>query len=75
MTEGKIDLDAIISRHKDQHSCSHVSIRIMLRDAIHQALVLAAEHAEIDGPTHDGEGYLVASVNKQSILDIEKLII
>jgi hypothetical protein len=43
--DSKIDLDAIIEKHKDHHSSSHKSVRIMMREAIHQALVLASENA------------------------------
>lgn len=65
-----IDLDAIIFDNLKDNSPS--TVRECMKDAIHQALVLASEKASayIDGQIGD----FTASVNKQSILDVEKLV-
>lgn len=68
-----IDLDAIseLAHHKyplSKHG-NYIREYAMMKQAIHQALVLASENTEI---TYDSAGNQM--VNKQSILDVEKLI-
>lgn len=46
-----------------------------MKEAIHQALVLACEKARANGVYSTGEGLAGGGVNKQSILNVEKLII
>jgi hypothetical protein len=70
-----IDLDAIINSnpmtailsvvHKDR-------IKMLIADGIHQALVLASENAKVTA--YDYEPDQRHYVDKQSILDTEKLI-
>lgn len=79
----KIDLDAIISSIKmpvtgrclndrlNNDKVNIIAIKNCMKEAIHQALVLASEKAQI---TKVGR-YLVAIVDKQSILDVEILIV
>jgi len=78
--EDKIDLDAIIS---DELMISIKDIKLgqidlmfdqakrCMKEAIHQSLVLASENATVD----ISEGGSDIGVDKQSILDIEKLIV
>lgn len=70
--DNKIDLNAIIEKHKDHHSSSHKSVRIMMREAIHQALVLASQNAKTLMEEYEPYWFVV---DKRSILDVEKLIV
>lgn len=49
-----------------------------MKEAIHQALVLASENATAtahENPADYGTGEIWAVIDKKSILDIEKLIV
>lgn len=74
---------------RGDYSCSRDTIKNMMRKAIHQALVLASEKARLRGDSKYSEGpdftdevsHLGADyseftyrVDKQSILDVNKLI-
>lgn len=72
-----IDLDAIIHKQDIDFSFSPgnlFKVKLAMREAIHQFAVLASENATID----DGNGSAVyadqVTVDKQSILDCEKLV-
>jgi hypothetical protein len=81
----KIDLDAIINAHPkfglfNPTGTIGEDIRAMLKEAIHQALVLASEKAQVyyakhDSTTQPGTISITVKVDKQSILDVEKLIV
>lgn len=76
----KIDLDAIIEEEgKNPYYEGDVPYTFAtecMKKAIHQALVLASRKA-IAGCIHDHRdgGGMIAIVDKQSILDVEKLIV
>lgn len=70
----KIDLDVIIdqdaiAKHMDVIDKS--ATRECMKEAIHEALVLASEKAKVKWYPEDGT---MQGVDKQSILDVEKLI-
>lgn len=75
-----IDLDAIqlkyINTTKDVVYPTREQVSDMMKEAIHQSLVLASEKAITEIiPTSDGyECWDVTGVDKQSILDVAKLI-
>lgn len=77
----KIDLDAIIRKidpigslwlnTRDWHK-----VKELMKETGKQAFVLASEKAEVNGTYKSEEGHLEGGgVNKQSILDMEKLIV
>jgi hypothetical protein len=74
----KIDLDAIIDgvyKSRGDYSYSREAIKSMMRRAIHQALVLASEKATATSVfEHYDHNSQIAIVNKQSILDVERMI-
>lgn len=72
----KIDLDGIINKNwsATQVSSDIVELRDCMKEAIDQALVLASDRAKAEG-TVDEDHNVVAWVEKQSILDIRKLIV
>lgn len=70
----KIDLDAIIDKVRQPHpgrwdsiTVNEMAAKECMKEAIHQALVLASEQAWYS--------YENQEINKQSILDVEKLVI
>lgn len=78
----KIDLDAIITNVKrisfdNGNASTDTQVRIMMKEAIRQALVLASEKATIytetfSSPhTHEWE----KRIDKQSILDVNDLVV
>jgi len=72
-----IDLDAIIDETNWLGSKSREVAKELMKKAIHQALVLAAENAKCIDEGNiggDGEWHSYYIVDKQSILDTEKLI-
>jgi hypothetical protein len=73
-----IDLDAIMdSKNVDENGFSYDTVKWLMKETAKQALVLASENATAtahENPHDYGAGDLWATVNKQSILDIEKLI-
>lgn len=78
----KIDLDAIM--HKEMAKHMHMElwmneeefnlIKGFMKEAAHQALVLASKHVRMD---YTGLGHFdtPTEISKQSILDVEKLIV
>lgn len=82
----KIDLDAIF-RDVSAKPLPNVNkvpqsyYKVMMKEAIHQALVLASEKAktkQVRKKYEDTKGdyyYIADIVDKESILDIEKLIV
>lgn len=74
----KIDLDAIYTKIMGGNTSTTYPSRVkdMMKEAIHQALVLASEKAITDGiPTDICGTWEITGVNKQSILDVENLIV
>lgn len=75
----KIDLDAILQQeYKLDGPIFSDRIKRCMKEAIHQALVLASENATIKGEYKiaiEGNGFTEHTVDKQSILDVEKLIV
>lgn len=76
----KIDLDAIIVSVWPglvTGPNENPNIKKAMKEAIHQALVLASEHANTEtiGISDGYECWDVTSVDKQSILNVEKLIV
>lgn len=74
----KIDLDAIINNFKNtsriEEPYTNSDFKKCMKEAIHQALVLASENAVAkENPADYGSGDIW--VDKQSILDVEKLIV
>jgi hypothetical protein len=74
----QIDLDAIISKMEDEredYDLSNDFMKVCMKEAIHQALVLASEKATATAIlTHYDHNSYIGVVDKQSILDVEKLI-
>ena len=71
-----IDLDAIILHQQVREGSGAFTwqeTKEFMKEAIHQALVLASEKAKAEG-TIDEDHNVMAWVDKQSILDITKLI-
>ena len=73
----KIDLDAII---KENFGCEATfgvhHMKIVMREAIHQALVLASRNAKsfCEEVYQNHEYHYIYTLDKKSILDVEKLI-
>lgn len=77
-----IDLDIIIKKMEDQREDYDLSDNFMkacIKEGIHQVLVLAGKKAKVivtDPDSNWMQNYTdYMSVDKQSILDIEKLIV
>ncbi len=75
----KIDLDAIIKKAENEREewlLDDSFMKLCMKEAIHQTLVLASEKA-VAGCIHDHRdgGGMIAVVDKQSILDVDKLIV
>lgn len=72
-----IDLDAIAVRLIDArtHYTKIMIARAAMKEAIHQALVLAGEKATIKMVREERTRDVYPYVDKQSILDVEKLIV
>lgn len=86
--DNKIDLDAIINSNPMTSILSPVHkdrVKLLMKEAIHQALVLASEKAQIayshkhstkyQRAHHEDIGDHTIWVDKQSILGIENLIV
>jgi hypothetical protein len=73
---GKIDLDAIqlkyVSRSKETVWPTNEQVREMMKEAIHQALVLACENATA---SVRGQGDYWAEIDEESIMEVEKMIV
>lgn len=74
----KIDLDAIInmevvSPQRNSFTATRTNLHNLMKEAINQALVLASENAKVD-EQYDGM-HSHPIVDKQSILDVDKLIV
>ena len=77
----KINLQEILDNYRSICSFKPMPdhfIKLAMKEAIRQALVLAAEKVEINAESEenkfDGGSYWVYNVDKQSILDIINLI-
>lgn len=74
-----MDLDAIARKHIEAkpYYNKYMIAKLCMREAVHEALVLASENAAISKAQKMPNGTWeigVKRINKQSILDIEKLI-
>lgn len=81
--ESKIDLDAIINKIMAENmdvdlwmnDKEYNVLRSLMKESAHQALVLASEMANIVYKFGEfNTGKFIVIVDKQSILDVEKLI-
>lgn len=83
--EGKIDLDAIISKVNQEdilwlNAQEWENVKKLMIETAHQALVLASEKATLHQLCSEWRGEMFDDpageviVDKQSILDVEKLI-
>lgn len=72
----KIDLDAIIEKSDLNPDTTDLDdVKKCIKEAVHQALVLASKKATIDFVWTDICGrFEPTGVNSQSILDVEKLV-
>lgn len=77
----KINLDNIIEKtenEREDYDLSTNFMKVCMKEVAHQVLVLASENAIIKGEYKiaiEGNGFIEHIVDKQSILDIEKLIV
>jgi hypothetical protein len=75
----KIDLDAIMdSKNVDENGFSYDTVKWLMKETARQALVLASEKAVITRELRMPDGSFrigTKRVSKQSILDVEKLIV
>lgn len=71
----KIDLDAIIEKSDLNPDTTDLDdVKKCIKEAVHQALVLASEQPPTKVYMPHG-GYLTGGIDKQSILEVEKLIV
>lgn len=78
-----IDLDAIEKKVNEEYKIKHPQMcmspqqerQACMKEAVHQALVLASEKAAIEWDEGDDGEAVTVGIDKQSILDVEKLII